>query len=306
MTALNSTQLKALTDAAADAVGREIARLRSEAAREEELRAAEHRARSAELETKILSAAGLEKELRDRLEGLKDGDPGKDGRDGVDGVDGTNGTDGRDGNDVEDISVVQDGATVQLAFMVGEVRSEFEFELPAGPPGNDGKEGPQGKIASVEPWTDEVQYEGAIRTHAGSTWQAVRDTAKEPPHADWICIAERGADGSHARSFHIRDTWDAGEDYAELDVVSLNGASFAARHDNPGECPGPGWKLLASQGKRGKDGERGRPGERGLPGPAVKEMSVDDAGMLTLTNADGTTAQCDFYPLLERLTRKGL
>jgi hypothetical protein len=31
-------------------------------------------------------------------------------------------------------------------------------------------------------------------------------------------------------------------------------------------------------------------------------MAVDDDGMLTLTNADGSRVTCDLYPLLSRLT----
>ena len=44
------------------------------------------------------------------------------------------------------------------------------------------------------------------------------------------------------------------------DVVALNGGSFIARKDVPGPCPGPGWQLIASQGRRGAAGEkRARP-----------------------------------------------
>ena len=46
--------------------------------------------------------------------------------------------------------------------------------------------------------------------------------------------------------------------------VALNGGSFIALKDAPGPCPGPGWQLIASQGKRGAAGEKG---ERGPPGP---------------------------------------
>jgi hypothetical protein len=55
-------------------------------------------------------------------------------------------------------------------------------------------------------------------------------------------------------------------DYKQLDIVVLNGASFVARHDNPGPCPGAGWQMVASQGKRGVKGEKG---QRGPPGQAI-------------------------------------
>lgn len=239
----------------------------------------------------------------------QDGEPGSDGRDGIDGADGKDGADGRDGHDVEDISVTQTGPVVEFGFQVADTRTVFELELPAGPQGEDGErgpEGPVGKLTAVKAWTDEVHYEGAVRTHSGATWQALRDTAKEPPGDDWICIAERGVDGVDGRSFELREVWSAEEEYNALDVVTLNGASFAAKKDSPGECPGPDWKLLASQGKRGAPGERGQRGEPGPPGPHVKEMSIDDDGLLSVVNADGSIVTCDLYPLLSRIERKGL
>jgi hypothetical protein len=117
-----------------------------------------------------------------------------------------------------------------------------------------------------------------------------------PPGAD-------GKDGIDGRSFIIRGTWSETETYSELDVVALNGASFAAKIDAPGVCPGVDWQLIASQGKRGNPGERGAvgKGERGMPGVSAMAMDVDDQGLLTLTNADGSTVTCDLYPLLRKL-----
>lgn len=299
-----STTIQAFTDAAADAVGREIARLRADAKREEERREADYRARTAELEVRLLTAANLERDLAERLATLKDGEPGKDGEDGA------------HGHGVDAIEVTQTDAVVEFAFAVGDVRYEYEVELPAGPPGQPGKDaepaepgepgkdGKDGKLTPAAPWVDEIAYEGAVRTHNGATYQALRDTAKEPPHEDWACLAERGVDGSDGRSFNIRDTWNADEEYKALDVVALSGSSFAALKDNPGACPGPDWKLIAGRGKSGRPGEPGRRGEPGPPGPPVKAMTVNDEGLLTLENADGSTVTCDLYPLLSRIDRK--
>ena len=112
-----------------------------------------------------------------------------------------------------------------------------------------------------------------------------------------------GKDGVDGRSFVIRGTWSETETYRELDVVVINGASFAAERDDPGPCPGDGWQMIAAQGKRGNAGERGAGarGERGAPGPPAVALDVNDEGMLTLTNADGSTVTCDLYPLLARL-----
>jgi hypothetical protein len=97
--------------------------------------------------------------------------------------------------------------------------------------------------------------------------------------------------------------YDPEKNYSAMQVVALNGGAFVARHDNPGPCPGDGWALLASQGKTGKPGPKGDPGPRGPAGPTVVRLIVDDTGMLTLVNADGSKIECDLYPLLERIDK---
>lgn len=158
------------------------------------------------------------------------------------------------------------------------------------------KDGAPGKLPIVRAWSDRVHYVGDVVSHGGATFQALVDTAREPPHADWTCLARAGTDG---RSFRIRGTWQAGEDYRGLDVVALGGSSFAARRDAPGPCPGEGWQLLASHGKAGRPADRVPPSSR--PVACVERLAVDDDGLLTLTNADGSTVECDLYPVLSRL-----
>jgi len=158
-------------------------------------------------------------------------------------------------------------------------------------------------LTIVEPWQDRVHYLGELVAHDGATWQALRDTGRSPPHEDWLCLAAAGAD---ARSFSVRGTWDAEATYQALDVVALNGASFAARSDDPGTCPGPGWQMIAAQGKQGRPGDQGPRGERGQagergPSGRIMSMSINDDGLLTLLSEDGTTVSCDFYPLLAKL-----
>lgn len=287
-----------------------------------------------------LRLANLERAVADRLATVKDGSDGKDGLDGKDGVDGhdgkdgadgldgqdgvdgKDGADGRDGRDVEDIEVLQDGATVEFAFRVGEVKSIFEVALPEGPAGRDGADGRDGKdgvdgergekgdpgapgkLSLVAAWSNRVHYEGEVRTHGGGAWQALRDTAMAPPHDDWICVAERGRDGADGAGLNPRKLWVADQEYARLDVVAWNGGCFLALRDGLQEMPGTGdgWMRMASPGRRGERGEKGERGERGLPGPPVVEMTVDDEGLLTLRNADGSLVRCDLYPLLSRLS----
>jgi hypothetical protein len=219
---------------------------------------------------------------------------------------GRNGSAGVDGRSVEKVDVVQEGRDLTLVFTIGGVEREHSIELPEGTPGKDGETGPagkDGKIGVVKAWSDTVHYEGDVRTHLGTSYQALRDTGREPPHEDWIPIAERGADGKDGASLNPRRLWEADGEYKRLDLVALNGGSFVAMRDDPGACPGDGWMLLTAQGKRGGPGDKGEPGPRGPSGPAVKEITVDDTGMLTLTNGDGSVATCDLHPLLSMIAR---
>jgi hypothetical protein len=120
---------------------------------------------------------------------------------------------------------------------------------------------PPAKFQTIRAWTpDTIYHEGAIVAFAGGTWQAQRDTARVPGAQDWVCLASAG------RSFTVRGTFDQSASYRRLDVVALNGGSFIALKDAPGLCPGPGWQLIASQGKRGAAGEKGERGPRGDAG----------------------------------------
>jgi hypothetical protein len=233
--------------------------------------------------------------------------------------DGVDGKDGRNGHDVSDIVMKQNGNTVELRFTVGDTDTVFEIELPAaekGEPGRDGidgkdgrdgidgKDGAPGKVEMIKAWEDRVHYAGEIVSFGGATYQAQRDTGRLPETDDWTCIAARGADGRDGRQIVIRGTHDAACNYSELDVVAMNGASFVAKRDDPGPCPGEGWQLMAAQGKRGASGERGmmgEKGERGAPGPGLAEASIDDDAVLRLRSSDGSAVAVDFYPLFDRV-----
>jgi len=71
----------------------------------------------------------------------------------------------------------------------------------------------------------------------------------------------------------VRGTFDETVDYR----VAFNGGSFIALKDAPGPCPGSGWQLLASQGKRGVAGARGERGDRGPKGdPGLSGVTICD------------------------------
>lgn len=59
--------------------------------------------------------------------------------------------------------------------------------------------------------------------------------------------------------------------------------------------------MRGKPGAPGETGKKGDPGTRGLPGPALTEMSIDGQGMLTAKNADGSTVECDLYPVLVKV-----
>jgi hypothetical protein len=158
------------------------------------------------------------------------------------------------------------------------------FAGPQGPPGESikgeagprGLEGPPGKLPMVKIWRqDEITYEGDVVMRDGSTYQALRDTAQMPGGDHWICLASAGRD---ARTPFLRKTYDSNETYAALDIVACGGSAFMARRDNPGECPGEGWQMIAAQGKRGiagPKGERGAQGEKGRDGTVIREWEID-------------------------------
>jgi hypothetical protein len=183
------------------------------------------------------------------------GTPGENGKDGKEGEPGAQGKAGPQG-------------------LRGE-RGERGEHGEAGLAGINGKDGAPGELREVKAYVEgSVHYHGDLVLHEGSTYQAKADTARPPPHESWGLIASRGVD---AAQMQLRGTYKDGETYRYLDVVALNGSSFVARTDNPGTCPGAGWKLLASAGRPGKPGpkgERGESGQAGERGPSGKDAAA--------------------------------
>src|SRR5262249_27133713 len=77
---------------------------------------------------------------------------------------------------------------------------------------------------------------------------------------------------TEALAQRIRGTFDPKAKYNLGDVIALDGASFIARRDNPGSCPGPGWQLMARQGQRGVAGPKG---ERGRDAPVIRSWELN-------------------------------
>jgi hypothetical protein len=165
-----------------------------------------------------------------------------------------------------------------------------------------------GKLPVSKIWRQEsVIYEGEVVSYDGSLWQACKDTAQAPGGPDWVCVARAGRDGCDGRTPNVCGTYDAYEKYQRLDVVVYEGASYIARRDDPGICPGDGWQLLSGKGSRGSRGEtgpRGEKGDRGPPGadvPTIVSWTIDRAhyrAVPTMSNGK-PGAPLDLRPLFE-------
>jgi hypothetical protein len=77
------------------------------------------------------------------------------------------------------------------------------------------------------------------------------------------------------RNLNVAGTYDPTVRYRALDVVALNGASFAARVDDPKQCPGEDWQLVAAQGKKGAPGRDGVDGKAGRDAPRIVNWLVN-------------------------------
>ena len=170
-----------------------------------------------------------------------------------------------------------------------------------------------GKLPVSKIWRQaSVIYEGEVVSYDGSLWQACKDTAQAPGGPDWVCVARAGRDGCDGRTPNVCGTYDAYEKYQRLDVVVYEGASYIARRDDPGICPGDGWQLLSGKGSRGSRGEtgpRGEKGDRGPPGadvPTIVSWTIDRAHYRAVpTLSNGTQGPVlELRPLFEQFVEE--
>ena len=158
-------------------------------------------------------------------------------------------------------------------------------------------------LSQVVEWIEGgVNYAGRLVHCDGATWQALRDTATRPPHADWQPVAAKGRDGQDGRTGEARGSWvREGVHYGNLDRVSFNGSEWIAIRDDPGVLPGDGWMLGAKVGRQGRPGDPGPKGERGAAGRdgiGVEDITTEGyAFVVALT--DGKTITFDLRGMFE-------
>src|SRR5262245_14622150 len=95
-----------------------------------------------------------------------------------------------------------------------------------------------------------------------------------------------------ALAMRIKGTFQPDNNYVRGVLVVRDGASFIARRDNPGPCPGVGWQMTAKQGARGVAGPKG---DRGKDAPTIERWLVNrDTFTITPVYSNGI-----FGPVLE-------
>jgi hypothetical protein len=291
----------------ADALGQALAHERVAWQRERDLAVAEHGRQIAELRADHFAFRERMREAFEARLAMMVRDQGPIGPPGQPGETGPAGPPG-DTPDIQPILEVhqawlreRDAVVAEHQAMLArldELRERLENRLATlrdgedgepGPEGAAGAPGPQGTLPVVCLWTDGVHYRGDVRAHRGATWQAFRDTAREPGAAgdDWILLAAAGRDAAEGE---VHGQFEPGRDYRKFDLVCFDGCEWRARCDDPGPLPGAGWALSAVQGKRGGKGERGERGEKGAAGPAGATISdwIVDGYCATPLLSDGT------------------
>jgi hypothetical protein len=165
-----------------------------------------------------------------------------------------------------------------------------------GSPGAPGRDGKDGIVTRVLPWDQDRFYcKGQTVSHVAGLWQCVHDGDEEPGQGEkWVNLARGIVDisltkehelqvrysdqtlvvigdvrGPPGREWEHKGTYNPDGWYTRSDVVVLRGTSYVAIDDSPGECPGPGWRMVAQaqKGATGKPGKQGKAGDPGPPGP---------------------------------------
>ena len=128
---------------------------------------------------------------------------------------------------------------------------------PVGPAGPEGPQGPQGQQGPQGP-------QGAQGPQGDPGAQGpIGPIGPQGPQGD------QGPQGPDGASMSFDGAWDAGANYAALDVVSFAGSSYVSLvDDNTGNQPDSSadWALIAQKGDVGDQGPEGDQGPQGVQG----------------------------------------
>lgn len=213
-----------------------------------------------------------------RIEELEKRQPekGEKGDPGTTGERGESGTNGKDGIGLAGAVIDREHHLI-ITFTNGEAKDLGVVVGRDGKDGADGKDGEDGRDGK-----DGIGEKGE----------------KGDPGND-------GRDGKDAYVGEARGLFDPEAQYLGRDVVALNGSAFMAKIDNPGECPGDGWMLLAQRGKRGDKGDRGERGIEGKSGkdgaqPVALKMDAETMEFRMILD-NGEECAADFYPIAQAI-----
>ena len=266
--------LKTFTDAASDALAREIASFRRDMQRERDAFAAEMRAVRAEWEARLVAVSEVERRLADRLASLRDGAPGPTGADGRDGRDGVDGRPGRDGEpgvpgepgrDGQNGLDGRDGASVSpddLRPIIAEMVAAAVAEIPAPKDGRDGEPGVPGEpgrdgapgvgVSDVDIELIEEGRTAVFRFVIGDITHAFEVPLPVGPQGPAGRDGERGSEGPVGKMPVIGE-WSDRVHY-EGDVVVFDGSAYQACRDTGRAPPHEDWICIARAGRDGVDG----------------------------------------------------
>jgi hypothetical protein len=316
---LNGNNSGGLPDALFDAGAMVIAQLRKDWSHHIELMESQSREIIASMRAEMIERlASFDADVDKRLANVHDGEPGRNGRDGEPGQRGVQGEQGLRGEPGPRGDPGEPGRSGEVGLIgpIGErgERGERGEKGDPGEPGRNGangerglpgergergEAGPRGSLTGIVPWTDRIFYAGDLAAHLGSSWQAHRDTAREPGSSDdWHLVAAAGAPGA---SFSIRGTFSSTEKYRALDVVTLDHGWFVARRDNPGPVPGPGWQSgpVGKRGEKGLPGDKGPKGDPGKAAPHWVGAKIEDKTIVAVLS-DGTLGpRINLAPMFE-------
>jgi hypothetical protein len=177
-----------------------------------------------------------------------------------------------------------------------------------GPPGNDGAPGEKGDKGDTGERGEvgERGLQGEVGTNGIDGAPGERGEKGDPGERGEIGEkGDQGPDGPAAYVGEAKGLFDPAAEYRVRDVVALNGSAFMAKADNPGECPGEGWMLLAQRGKRGDKGdrgERGMDGKAGRDGADIVAMKFDaEKTEFVASLSNGETLEADFWPIANEI-----